>query len=102
MTIQKFIDKAVEGGWFPKDTEGCSSCDCDYCMYMIVVPTHELERVTFFLDPRAWQAVAKAEGWKDGYEKKHIEFPPEWKNNMHNMIDELIEGGTIEKYIKTL
>lgn len=63
------------------------------------------------LDPLAWQAVGKVEGWKDGGNEEEIE-EDEWKPGdiigprylfeMHRMIDSLAEGKTIEQFISTL
>lgn len=129
MKIKQFIEKAIEGGWeqpLNKSVEDYTKSD--------IAKT--------FLDPKAWEAVGKVEGWKKevcfwcgskesrggmtvstpdsppegwqtcegcgidwmekaefGIDGNHI---PEWKYIMHQMIDALCEGKTIEEFIKTL
>lgn len=95
MTIQTFIEKAIEGGW-TQPPEGTAAQ-----MFM-----HQ----TIFLDPEAWKAVGKVEGWwhctvhVDGGEEVRCEDPKhdDWFKNMHRMIDALAEGKSIEEFITTL
>jgi hypothetical protein len=77
------------------------------------------------LDPLAWQAVGKVEGWKeegiksldgkvcayDGYRDcgmgracRFTGFPKidKWHWHMHQMIDALAEGKSIEEFLETL
>lgn len=81
------------------------------------------------LDPLAWKAVGKVEGWspdlyghcgKDPedtdlvketeggvdcclYGMRSMEFfQPEWQYNMHRMIDAFCKGKTVEQYLETL
>ena len=100
MTIPEFIKKAIEGGWEGKSTA-----------------IHKM-----VLDPLAWQAVGKVEGWElyscsdcyqsdEGFtfdecpkclgERGRVEMVT-WLVNMHRMIDALAEGKTIEEFIATL
>lgn len=64
------------------------------------------------LDPFAWQAVGKMEGWPTeddedrncycgacGYYKSCAN---EWKENMHRMIDALCEGKSIEEFLSSI
>lgn len=58
------------------------------------------------LDPLAWQAVAKVEGWRQGFYEygsanEAVEMAP-YMVKMHLMIDALCEGKTIEEYLATL
>lgn len=69
---------------------------------------HDLFDVkTAFLDPEAWKAVGKVEGWPgidqpyQNGDGKWREIPW-WQFNMHRLIDALAEGKTIEQYIETL
>lgn len=112
MTIKQFISKAIEGGW--DDTD---------CAFSSVKPNIDWKVASWeydekiFLDPKAWQAVGKVEGWYD----IHCEHCPkidyseygepgececfakdEWKVKMHQMIDALVDGKTLEEFIKTL
>lgn len=103
MTIKDFIERAVEGGWSQTSVQN----DCTKLL---------------FLDPLAWQAVGKVEGWgryfcpeckMSGYVMSagrpycmgcgHDLGPIlEWHHNMHRMIDALAEGKTIEDFLSTL
>lgn len=98
MTIKQFIEKAIAGGWktdWYDDWEGGSYSD-------MVIPR-------ILLDPLAWQAVGKTEGWI-GYKRTGIDKGNEieyhdmevWKSNMHRMIDALAEGKTIEQFLEPL
>lgn len=106
MTIQAFVEKAIGGGWGD---------------YGDVVPTSEKVSewmskypIWFYkilLDPEAWKAVGKVEGWfceyhrgdvKDGYSRHTMEDCADWKNKMHRMIDALADGKTPEEYLSTL
>ena len=89
MKIKEFIEKAIEGG-YERTAEN----------WLFELNTFNTDNM--FLDPKAWQAVGKVEGWKI-VEKGLGKFgKDEWIRNMHRMIDHLIEGGTIESYLKEL
>ena len=69
MTIKQFIEKAIGGGWKPHDhfNEPCDIGDLKYAEIL--------------LDPLAWKAVGKVEGWYDSKElipnswiMKHVEL----------------------------
>lgn len=123
MTKEEFIKKAIEGGYWhradylefekdglyhEKDGEGSHAC---------------LQSIV--LDPKAWQAVGKVEGWDErkecfnckgtGFiETKTIGVVPcdtceyglfplkDWKYHMHRMIEALVDGKTIDKFLTTL
>lgn len=105
MTTKEFIEKSIDGGYN--------------------IPSHwqtslnYSERKSLFLDPKAWEAVGKVEGWGDTgiiamYEYSNTEdfpkYPRQIKNSympvyqvyMHQMIDALINGKTIDEYIEKL
>jgi len=108
MKIEKFIQKAIEGGWnsqgFSSDTwKGGTN------FYQVL------------LDPKAWQAVGKVEKWtgfRSSPEKGaswslynlgaredvlvDLSWIPEYQYKMHQMIDFLADGRSIEYFIKTL
>lgn len=110
MTATEFIQKAIEGGW---KTSGI------ILQYQNMLQRRNLEDVidcagviqSVCLDPKAWQAVGKIEGWirEDGTDvgayimndPKRTQYPI-WKWNMHRMVDALCEGKTIEEYLQTL
>lgn len=93
MTIQKFIDKAIEGGWTDAFMRANPHMEKEYLHENYVARlARDIERV--LLDPEAWKAMGKVEGWG----------PPlkVWLMCMHGMIDALAEGKTIEQYLETL
>lgn len=86
MTIEQFIEKAIQGGWKPEHLSR----------------DRTLMRMKAFqaaiLDPSAWKAVGRVEGFP------HNEGMADqwWQSRMHRMIDTLAEGKTIEQYLETL
>lgn len=60
---------------------------------------------SIFLDPLAWQAVGKVEGWGDYAPYDTPNTDPKlnsWRFNMHCMIDALCEGKSTEQFLETL
>lgn len=64
-----------------------------------------------FLDPEAWKTVGKVKGWETHDSTECWEYVNEfdqvvlldmWENKMHDMIDALCNGKTLEEYIATL
>lgn len=108
MTIIEFIQKAIEGGW---------KCPLVNAGSDFMYPLDNF----IFLDPLAWQAVGKTEGWngtwsrevwtnKDDqlYAEGLDRFGttenglPAWRWYMHRMVDSLAEGRSLEDFISTL
>lgn len=121
MYKQEFIEKAIKGGWqipmllhFPENNDGQ--------MNVLLNSVSDI-----LLDPLAWQAVGKVEGWKvsnfdcTNFEpQEHHDYgncdscvagQAHWLNNMHRLIDALAEASqkpnfntqkTIEEYLSTL
>ena len=100
MKIKDFIEKAIKGGW-----KGLS----------LDVKSYENAHYAMLLDPLAWQAVGKAEGWPQQREVSYDSFNNqreekkvtttirgEWQNKMHSMIDHIASGNSSESYIETL
>lgn len=128
MTIKEFIEKAIEGGWIYQDEKPVY----DNTQKAPCIARFTFDGINFgitleqiILDPLAWQAVGKVEGWNergkhnmkgnnlrcsDCGEKPHVgtgvcyrnHKDSEWKNNMHQMIDALTEGRSLEEFISTL
>lgn len=113
MQIKEFIEKAIEGGWAPPKRVDKS--------YEFVLQNNNGEVKNYslitgadiFLDPLAWQAVGKVEGWHQGdklptfaekrlYLYEPIEDNYSWLGNMHRMIDALAEGKSIEEFLGAL
>ena len=116
MTIKQFIEKAIEGGWKKKPTFKVLSADRFKAQYISDDGGRFEEAPEVpLLDPLAWQAVGKVEGWTTEYTMYFVphskDIPPlarghnrvsESQYNMHAMIDALAEGKTIESFIETL
>lgn len=115
MTITEFVEKALEGGW---DTGNYKNRIYRPELYMKHLANDCMHEI--LLDPLAWQAVGKVEGFKDekycasgaGCEwdnQSNHEFECVWKYSQPNpehlavgMITALFEGKTIESYLETL
>jgi hypothetical protein len=106
--VKKFIEKAI-AGWYEMEndeiveTDGLEVTITDEG-YETALSGKTKNTVTKFtieqilLDPLAWQAVGKVEGWGKG---KHGLMMYEWLTNMHRMIDALAEGKTIDEFLET-
>ena len=113
MLIPDFIEKAIEGGW---KGEAISYVQFSF-------PSGELNKKvseyilkdknyirSMFLDPKAWQAVGKVEGWRVQPVRATsgpivgavLSETKEWQQKMHQMIDALVEGKSLEEFIETL
>jgi len=117
MKIQTFIEKAIEGGW-RKDLTEKPLCTPEISYLVpekekvygvwfrwgkknergeLHSESREILMYEILLDPEAWKAVGKVEGWPEALERQEA-----WKTYMHRMIDALAEGGTISSYLETL
>lgn len=83
MTIQQFFEKAVEGGWRPID-------ELEINLALIRAYRTLCEVV---LDPLAWQAVGKTEGW---------DMPDDAEQKAMGLMFAIFNGKTIEQYFETL
>lgn len=112
MTIKKFIEKAIEGGWKPHKGADYTKCRLVKAYRQIDYyaekdgSSSRIDVRHMLLSPRAWQSVGKMEGWKESYEYTYGRCSgwkkAEWKTKMHAMIDALAEGKTIEQFLETL
>jgi len=90
MTISDFLEKA---GYDPVE----------------VFNKNNLYKILLFA--KTWEAVGKVEGWDEDY-KEHVEMVGGfltkgaktriWTHKMFDMVNHLIDGGTIESYLETL
>lgn len=119
MKQKDFIVKAEKGGW---DIEGLIAkrgfeqwwrYDVNEKYITVRTGSSTIQRIPselVLLEPEAWQAVGKVEGWEVSqwkYKETHPELPDDyqrltWQNLMREMIDALIAGKTIEEYLATL
>jgi hypothetical protein len=95
MTITQFIEKAIAGGW---DKKRALYNPNDISSYV-------MEKM--WLDPIAWQAVGRVEGWgtydTDNKTTANNNIIGEISLlNMHLMIDSLWKGKSLEEFIATL
>lgn len=111
MTIQQFIERAIEGGWKPDGK--LVGAKIDYCHDGIV---YQIERgiagydgdfrnlhiAQILLDPSAWKAVGKVEGYKWKAEMLGGVLYEGWVIRMDGLIPALRLGKTIEQYLETL
>jgi hypothetical protein len=112
MTIKTAIKKAIESGWKARKNQTNMFKGKEY----------------LFLDPRFWQCLGKAMGWKEHFEAfdrcgiaydfetmeelkdeereqnecLNWERIPYWKTYWHSFIDHLADGKTAENYFKQL
>lgn len=111
MEPKQFIEKAIEGGWDYVSSPSLLRIEnLKKDIDRISKESYSLSQI--FLDPKAWEAVGKVEGWNRkakleiAFDKprrfiyKRAGYEYEWY--MHVMIDHLVSGGTIETYLKTL
>ena len=131
MKIQEFINKAIEGGWLLDGLDEKLKRNWHWGIEDsgLVWRTDGYRKnisdgVAMFLDPKAWEAFYYAMGWdvKEGtmrceyYNPKYNE-PGErgcnkdkctyvgwrdYRDGMHQMIDALVEGKSLEEFIATL
>lgn len=94
MTTDEFISKAQDGGWLADVGAGEPT----------YAGRHELMRA--LLDPEAWKAVGKVEGWDKPItaedRKLGLTLRRGYLIRMHMMIDALADGKTIEEFLETL
>ena len=106
MTIKQFIEKAIEGGW---DKGRAKVVDLDMRDGYEGLGNSMQSTDRMLLDPKSWEAVGKVSSWEvhecegDGTgEGCGNGCYPTYRDKMHQMIDHLIAGGSIESYLKTL
>lgn len=133
MTIKQFIEKAIEGGCdigvetlserihelyceqYEKDNGVPYWTGGDYSKLREETKEYDRNIARFmlggslvFLDPEAWKAVGKVEGWGEepynhsSNSKVFGTYRPRWEYEMHRMIDALADGKTIAEYLATL
>lgn len=132
MTINRFIEKAIEGGW--DFTDNVNFSEEDRARFKRTEHLKDPKNIAgfwgaVFLDPEAWKAVGKVEGWEEACEmsprtgrhcylytnatrhthdeccycgRKSNGTKHTWQDHMHRMIDALAEGKSVEEFIATL
>lgn len=112
MIPKQFIKKAIERGW-KKETgldiniQNYATKQCTVTIGHRTDPSEFFRMSDILLDPLAWQAVGKAEGWGEEV-NSHLTLDGVsidlngYELYMHRMIDALIEGKSIEEFLETL
>lgn len=124
MTIQQFIEKAIEGGWIPtgydtmvkfpvsarvengylelKPTDTEDGWQSKSTISIALFATEHYYRI--FLDRDVWKAVGYKLGWfPKGYRiGSVVATRDEWHEKMLRMIDALTSGTTLEEFVSTL
>ena len=104
MTIKQAIQKAIDNGWkYNYDKELSFEADGSEKWGAGLIQIDGL-----LLDPKFWEALGKAKEWKkdstnfSGFDCE-VDYPQSgYIVKMHEMIEHLIDGKTIEEYFKTL
>lgn len=126
MTIKQFIEKAIAGGWNGLEwNENVRVEQPVKITSWVWADSKEGESngiplAWALLNPLAWQAVGKVEGWGSFYDTEGMPrnydtqgwYPitktgsgydeQMWQAYMHRMIDALAEGKTLEQFLETL
>ena len=102
MTIEDFLDSAIEEGWQPTYTRTQFTRP-----FQNGITIQIFEDYYFLLDREIWKAVAKNKNWKRPTDpetgEEMLADPSEvfdqelWKDKWHDFIDGLAEGKTIEE-----
>lgn len=105
--MEKAIQKAIEGGWIPKGFENIKFNSQKTIKSLIMAGGNGVA----LLDPLFWSALGKSLGWdiktsKQWWEKQSLKdkivLLDEWENQMHNFIDHLIAGKSVESFFEDL
>jgi len=108
MNIKTFIEKAIEGGWKNEELHIAKGAFEDgyffggqaHWKFKPNAVSSLIQRISIesiLLDPLAWQAVGKCEGWKTddedwGCEDSDNESNMPYQMKMHRFIDALCDG----------
>lgn len=109
MTINQFIEKAEEGGWYKEMKPKLIEVKIEpepFAYFKTIGGKEKISVSMILLSKKAWEAVGKVEMWKDNewiaYDYGQATSIEGWRYNMHRMIDALAKGESIENFLKTL
>lgn len=121
MTIKQFIEKAIEGGWKQPDLSQTDNYDgVPHCRGFLLDPKawQAVGKVERWGKEPAKGGICKHCKVKTHIQPSfdsgcnHVHYPEacevcnkntaDYKKQMHNMVDALAEGKTIEEFLKTL
>ena len=111
--IKQFIQSAIEGGWNPRPEKGIELgivATDDYRGTFALFSNHKRSWTMFIqeilLDPKAWEAVARTEGWEDDTDPTIAMLisleGDRWKHKQLNFIKALQQGKDIESALSDL
>lgn len=95
--VQAFVEKAIEGGWRGLEwTLSIRTSDNMVWGESNLGEMHGRNASEVILDPAAWRAVGKVEGWRslddeNWQDTRWEQIQPEWQVNMHRFLYVLIE-----------
>ncbi len=98
--METAIKKAIEGGWR-------NDFKPDFIVSMETFICRQ-DKYKVLLDPKFWQALGKAEGWKRSREvwcygsTKFQQCKERWQNEMHTFTQHIANGGTIDEFFNNL
>lgn len=87
--MEEAIKRAIEGGWKPK---------------RVVLDQITMRHEEILLDPLFWQALGKAEGWKQEgvISSAKMAKKPDWVYQWIKFIEHLAEGKDADSFFKEL
>lgn len=93
--IQQFIQDAIVGGWVLQGYVG-------YVTDGVVRTWTVNRKCEILLDPAAWRAVGKTRGWEGADVGYSYWSATPWQAKMHQFVDALSSGQSIEEALHTL
>lgn len=107
MTIKQFIERAIEGGWKPANTNILLQAGAEYHPTTQEVHMLDVEEGDWYthiqvvlLDPEAWKAVGKASGWNKVNCISCLEWVEPGSENPLLTLNEYCDHPNLEDYEK--
>lgn len=111
---KQFIEDAVNGGWrtYPSLALGKMKLDKSGLFYTAGTVSKTVHEI--LLDPLAWKAVGRTNGWSSFSTHEHSTYEPcngfcteylkqtGWKAYWHRFIDHLADGKSIEEALSAI
>lgn len=113
MTIQEFVEAAIEGNWIPSPLRGQMNYGWEFKdksmgffrptfeIWDDIGTVRDMHIEEILLDPEAWKAVGRSKGFIDETDTEGR--PVWWYVRMHEMISFIAKNDySLEEYIATL
>lgn len=101
--MKEVFEKAIKGGWRFGSEEGQIFNHKKILIFDDVKHWFYGDYSAAFIDTNFWEALGKVEGWQiERLSKETRNAPAQWKKEMHNFVDHLIEGKNIERFFINL